>query len=134
MGIHDTFRFGSHAMVFNAENKVLLLKRTYGNKGWSLPGGAVDPGETIHQALFRECREELGINVIDPVLTGLYYHRSINTHAAIFRCVISDDDEIVLSSEHSAIRWADLTELSESQRVRAEDAMRFKGQVYSRAF
>ncbi|MBH0160582.1 NUDIX hydrolase [Fictibacillus sp. 26RED30] len=134
MGIHDTFRFGSHAMVFNAENKVLLLKRTYGNKGWSLPGGAVDPGETIHQALFRECREELGINVIDPVLTGLYYHRSINTHAAIFRCVISDDDEIVLSSEHSALRWADLTELSESQRVRAEDAMRFKGQVYSRAF
>ncbi|MBH0156319.1 NUDIX domain-containing protein [Fictibacillus sp. 5RED26] len=134
MGIHDTFRFGSHAMVFNAENKVLLLKRTYGNKGWSLPGGAVDPGETIHQALFRECREELGINVIDPVLTGLYYHRSINTHAAIFRCMISDDDEIVLSSEHSALRWADLTELSESQRVRAEDAMRFKGQVYSRAF
>ncbi len=134
MGIHDTFRFGSHAMVFNAENKVLLLKRTYGNKGWSLPGGAVDPGETIHQALFRECREELGINVIDPVLTGLYYHRSINTHAAIFRCVISDDDEIVLSSEHSALRWTDLTELSESQRVRAEDAMRFKGQVYSRAF
>jgi 8-oxo-dGTP diphosphatase len=134
LGIHDTFRFGSHAMVFNAENKVLLLKRTYGNKGWSLPGGAVDPGETIHQALFRECREELGINVIDPVLTGLYYHRSINTHAAIFRCVISDDDEIVLSSEHSALRWADLTELSESQRVRAEDAMRFKGQVYSRAF
>ncbi|MFC0237207.1 NUDIX hydrolase [Fictibacillus phosphorivorans] len=134
MGIHDTFRFGSHAIVFNAENKVLLLKRTYGNKGWSLPGGAVDPGETIHQALFRECREELGINVIDPVLTGLYYHRSINTHAAIFRCVISDDDEIVLSSEHSALRWADLTELSESQRVRAEDAMRFKGQVYSRAF
>jgi 8-oxo-dGTP diphosphatase len=134
LGIHDTFRFGSHAMVFNAENKVLLLKRTYGNKGWSLPGGAVDPGETIHQALFRECREELGIDVIDPVLTGLYYHSSINTHAAIFRCMISDDDEIVLSSEHSALRWADLAELSESQRVRAEDAMRFKGQVYSRTF
>lgn len=121
-------------MVFNAENKVLLLKRTYGNKGWSLPSGAVDPGETIHQALFRECREELGIDVIDPVLTGLYYHSSINTHAAIFRCMISDDDEIVLSSEHSALRWADLAELSESQRVRAEDAMRFKGQVYSRTF
>ncbi|MBH0173474.1 NUDIX domain-containing protein [Fictibacillus sp. 23RED33] len=134
MGIHDTFRFGSHAMVFNAENKVLLLKRTYGNKGWSLPGGAVDPGETIHQALFRECREELGINVIDPVLTGLYYHRSINTHAAIFRCMISEDAEIILSSEHSDFEWVDIAELSESQQIRAQDALDFQGQVFSRAF
>ncbi|WP_416728601.1 NUDIX hydrolase [Fictibacillus sp. JL2B1089] len=134
MGIHDTFRFGSHAMIFNAENKVLLLKRTYGNKGWSLPGGAVDSGETIHQALFRECREELGIDVIDPVLTGIYYHSKINTQAAIFLCSISNVDKIVLSSEHSALRWFELAELSESQRIRAEDAIRFKGQFYSRTF
>lgn len=134
MGIYDTFRFGSHAMIFNAENKVLLLKRTYGNKGWSLPGGAVDSGETIHQALFRECREELGIDVIDPVLIGIYYHSKINTQAAIFRCSISNVDKIVLSSEHSALRWFELAELSESQRIRAEDAIRFKGQVYSRTF
>ncbi len=121
-------------MIFNAENKVLLLKRTYGNKGWSLPGGAVDSGETIHQALFRECREELGIDVIDPVLTGLYYHSTINTQAAIFRCMISEDAEIVLSTEHSDYKWVDIGELSESQRIRAQDALRFRGQVFSRAF
>lgn len=134
MTIHDTFRFGSHAMIFNAENKVLLLKRTYGNKGWSLPGGAVDSGETIHQALFRECREELGIDVIDPVLTGFYFHSTINTQAAIFRCMISEDAGIVLSSEHSDYKWVDIGELSESQRIRAQDALRFRGQVFSRAF
>jgi 8-oxo-dGTP diphosphatase len=88
---------------------------------------AVDPGETIHQALFRECREELGIDVIEPDLTGLYYHSSINTHAAIFRRRISEDAEIVLSSEHSDFKWVDIAELNESQRIRAQDALKFSG-------
>ncbi|MQR94536.1 NUDIX hydrolase [Fictibacillus phosphorivorans] len=134
MGIHDTFRFGAHAMIFNHENQVLLLKRTYGNKGWSLPGGAVDPGETIHQALFRECKEELGIDVMHPILIGIYYHSKINTQAAIFRCEIPEDAKIVLSTEHSDLKWFDLAALSESQRIRAEDALHFQGQVLSRTF
>ncbi|WP_318243510.1 hypothetical protein [Fictibacillus norfolkensis] len=72
--------------------------------------------------------------MIEPDLTGLYYHSSINTHAAIFRCRISEDAEIVLSSEHSDFKWVDIAELSESQRIRAQDALNFQGQVFSRAF
>lgn len=134
MAYNDTFRFGAHAIIFNSEGSVLLLKRTYGNKGWSLPGGSVEPGETIHQALFRECSEELGIDVQDPVLTGFYYHSVINTQAAIFRCSIPKDAEINLSSEHSDYKWMYLSEISESQRIRALDALNFQGQVVSRTF
>lgn len=78
MAFNDTYRFGAHAIIFNTGGHVLLLKKTYGDKGWSLPGGGVDPGETIHQALLRECREELGIEVQDVVLTGFYYHSRLN--------------------------------------------------------
>ena len=63
MAFNDTFRISSHGVVFNALGQVLLLKATYGNCAWGLPGGALEPGETIHQALLRECYEELGVNV-----------------------------------------------------------------------
>ena len=133
MGFNDTFRYGVHA-ISNAEGHVLTLKRTYGNKGWSLPGGAVDPGETIHQALLRECHEELGVEIQDPVLTGFYYHSSINAQVGIFRCSIPENHEIKLSSEHSEFKWVHLSALSEVQRIRALDALEYKGQIVSRAF
>lgn len=134
MGYNDLYRFGAHAMIFNAEGQVLTLKRTYADKGWGLPGGAADPGETIHQTLYRECREELGLDVHDAVLTGVYYHRAINAQVAIFRCSIAAGARIQLSPEHSEYRWSPLSELSEIQRIRAEDALNYKGQVVSRAF
>ncbi|MBY6036907.1 NUDIX domain-containing protein [Fictibacillus nanhaiensis] len=134
MAFNDTFRFGAHAIIFNYEGRVLLLKRTYGNKGWSLPGGSVEPGETVHQALYRECREELGIEFRDAILTGIYYHSALNTQAAMFRCSIPKDAEINLSSEHSDYKWMDLSEISETQRIRALDALEFQGHVVSRAF
>jgi 8-oxo-dGTP diphosphatase len=134
MGFNDTYKFGVHAVITNSEGHVLLLKRTYGNKGWGLPGGGVDPGETIHQAILRECREEIGIKVYDVVLTGFYYHSSINAQVGIFRCFMPNDEEIMLSSEHSEYEWIHLSELSEVQRVRVIDALEFQGQITSRAF
>jgi 8-oxo-dGTP diphosphatase len=81
-----------------------------------------------------ECREELGIEVRDVVLTGFYYHNRLNAQVGIFRCSIPTDAEIKLSSEHSDYKWMHLSELSEDQRIRAIDAMEYQGQVASRAF
>jgi 8-oxo-dGTP diphosphatase len=134
LAFNDTFRFGAHAIILNSEGHVLVLKRTYGDQGWSLPGGSVEPGETIHQALFRECREELGLDVHDVVLTGFYYHSRINAQVGIFRCSIADQEEIILSSEHSAYKWVHISELTEPQRIRAIDALEFQGQISSRVF
>ena len=59
MGYNDFFRFSVHAVIINNEGKLLLLKQTYADKRWGLPGGGVEPGETIHEAIKRECFEEL---------------------------------------------------------------------------
>ncbi|MGY2004689.1 NUDIX domain-containing protein [Blastococcus sp. SYSU DS1024] len=53
------------AVVHDAERRLLLVRR--GNEPgrglWSLPGGRVEPGETVDQAVEREVREETGLRV-----------------------------------------------------------------------
>ena len=48
------------------EGKILLVKLTYGHKGWILPGGYVKSTETIGRAVKREVYEETGLDV-EPV-------------------------------------------------------------------
>lgn len=56
------FTIGVGGVVIDRE-KVLLVKLTYGHKGWILPGGYVKSTETIGQAVKREVREETGLDV-----------------------------------------------------------------------
>lgn len=53
--------------VLIENNSLLLVKQKLANnKNWSLPGGRVEPGETLEQALIREMKEETGLDV-EPI-------------------------------------------------------------------
>jgi len=134
MGFHDFYRLSSHAVIVNEHQQVLLLKATYADKAWSLPGGGLDQGETIHEALIRECLEELGCDISIEYLSGVYFHSTVNSHAFIFRCNLVGDQSIQLSNEHSDYQWFSFDELSPVQKLRVEDCFYFDGQVKSRAF
>lgn len=56
------FTIGVGGVVIDRQ-KILLVKLTYGHKGWILPGGYVKSTETIGQAVKREVREETGLDV-----------------------------------------------------------------------
>ncbi|AIE80308.1 Nudix hydrolase family protein [Bacillus cereus] len=45
------------------DEKVLLVKQRVANRNWSLPGGRVENGETLEEAVIREMREETGLEV-----------------------------------------------------------------------
>ena len=54
------------AIITDAQGRILLMERgTDPFRGqWVLPGGIVDPGETVEQAVVREVQEELGLTVV----------------------------------------------------------------------
>lgn len=135
MSFDDTFRLSSHAVITDSQQRVLLLKSTYGEKSWGLPGGALDKGETIHQALHRECLEELGCMVDIEYLSGVYYHQAYNSQVFIFKCLFASlPAEIKISSEHSEFKYLEMSTLSTVQRRRVSDCLNFSGKVVSAKF
>jgi len=59
------FAIGVGGIVIH-EEKVLLVKVTYGHQGWILPGGYVRPTETMGDAVRREVLEETGL-IVEPL-------------------------------------------------------------------
>jgi 8-oxo-dGTP pyrophosphatase MutT (NUDIX family) len=90
--LHFYWRFargmtlGVRAVVFDGENRVFLIKHSYVS-GWHLPGGGVETGETLHEALKRELAEEGRIELVgEATLFGIYLnsHVSRRDHVALY--------------------------------------------------
>ena len=59
------------AVVTDEDGRLLLAKRT-DNDLWTIPGGTMEPGETIAETAVREVKEETGIDVEVVSLVGIY--------------------------------------------------------------
>ena len=101
------------AAVIKAENEngepiIFATQRGYGEfkGGWEFPGGKIEPGESPEEALQREIREELAIDItIDSYLTTVDYDYP-NFHLTMhcYLCHLKDDIQPHLL-EHEAARW-----------------------------
>ena len=77
---------GVRALVVDRDGRVFLIKHSYVS-GWHLPGGGVEPGETIQDALTRELKEEGNIEITEPPrFHGLFFHPGVSNrdHVALF--------------------------------------------------
>ena len=65
---------GVRGVVLARDGRVFLVKHSYAD-GWYLPGGGVEAGETLIEALARELREEGNIEITGPpALHGVFFH------------------------------------------------------------
>src|SRR5258705_8968499 len=77
---------GVRAVVLDSNNRIFLVKHSYVS-GWHLPGGGVEVGETLVQAVARELHEEGNIDVTEPPqLYGMFFNdrASRRDHVALF--------------------------------------------------
>lgn len=94
--LHAYWRFargltlGVRAAVLDPAGRVFLVRHTY-VRGWHLPGGGVETGETAGGALARELREEARIEVVgEPRLHGVYFNRGVSNRDHVLLYVVRD--------------------------------------------
>ena len=95
------------AAIIIHENNIFATQRGYGEfkDGWEFPGGKIEPGETSQEALVREIKEELDIEieVKDFLETVEYDYPTFHLSMDCFFCTIKSG-ELVLK-EHEAAKW-----------------------------
>jgi len=102
------------AAIFRKENTIFATEKGYGEfKGyWEFPGGKVEPGESLEEALRREIREELQVEIhIEEKFTELDYdypHFHLTMHC-YFCSVLSGEITLV---EATDARWLKKEELN----------------------
>jgi 8-oxo-dGTP pyrophosphatase MutT (NUDIX family) len=115
----------SSAVFAQRDRKILILKRAAGEAPgtWYLPGGAVDPDETVEESARRELFEEAGLVAVGGFTCVAVAHMrtyGFDSLQVLYACDCPDGD-VVLSHEHSGARWIDAREYRE--RYFADDTL-----------
>ncbi|HNY25459.1 MAG TPA: NUDIX hydrolase [Alphaproteobacteria bacterium] len=105
---------GVVSLVLNDTNDKILLGLSKENRGWTLPGGHLEPGETLEQSIIRETKEEVQIEIdVLKILdvTELIYTRDNGDkrHVLIFPFVTKIKSGQIIKPdniEFSEVKWA----------------------------
>lgn len=102
------------AAIIKNEDKILATKRGYGEfiNMWEFPGGKIEPGETKKQALVREIKEELNIEIsVDKFAIDIeYQYPNFYLFMSCFMCSIKEGSIELL--EHNDGKWITKEELN----------------------
>jgi 8-oxo-dGTP diphosphatase len=104
--------------LVDGDGRVLIAQRPKGKQLadlWEFPGGKVEPGETPEQALIRELKEELGIDVIEACLAPFVFttHAYESFHLLMPLWLCRRWSGVVRALEHQALAWVKPNRLSD---------------------
>lgn len=134
-------------LVRHPDGRVLLVKSQH--RGWEFPGGQVERGENLEEALLREIREEAGVIARVQCLAGLYSNvQEYTWHDGVtrvppklmvdFLCEYVDGD-LKTSDETSGVIWCAGEEALElithpALQMRMRDMLTFNIRVHYRSY
>lgn len=101
--------------------RLLLVRRGHGPAAgdWSVPGGRVEPGETLAEAVVRELAEETGLEGVCGKLIGWVERIGEDHHFVIldFAVTLLEGAEPVAGDDAAEARWVPLGEVAEQRLV-----------------
>ena len=99
-------------------DRVLLQNRAKKDwKGYTLPGGHVEPGESFVDAVKREMKEETGLDIINPRLNGIKQFPIEDGRYIVLLFKTEQFSGEVVSSEEGKMEWVSRNRLSEIEAV-----------------
>lgn len=94
-------------------NRVLLQNRVKNDwKGYTLPGGHVEAGESFVDAVVREMKEETGLSIKNPKIVGIKHFPMENGRYIVLLFKATEFEGTVVSSEEGEMEWISLDDLS----------------------
>lgn len=112
------------AALIRKDNKFMIFQRSESKTRafqWEFVGGKVEEGETLEEALIRECREEIGVTVRvgDVFFEVDHEYPDITIHLTLFNAEI--EEGVPQKLEHNDIRYITPDEISEYEFCPADD-------------
>ena len=101
------------ALIWEGDRFLACQRPAHKARGllWEFVGGKVEPGETLAEALIRECREELDITVApqEIFLTVIHEYPDLTVRLTLFNATIAQG--VPKALEHSDLRWITTAEI-----------------------